>query len=82
MLAIWNWTWVNWNILWGTINRGAELIEELMQKQIRQQEEEEKDVLEKIKMKMDRIKATHHRRQKGPQNHFDGMYINRMITTI
>lgn len=45
-----------------------------MQKQIRQQEEEEKEVLEKIKMKMDRIKATHHRRQKGPQNHFDGMY--------
>ncbi|ODM97774.1 Piezo-type mechanosensitive ion channel component 2 [Orchesella cincta] len=53
-------------------SRGAELIEELMQKQIRQQEEEEKDVLEKIKMKMERIKATHHRRQKGPQNHFDG----------
>ncbi len=55
--------------------RGAELIEELMQKQIRQQEEEEKEVLEKIKMKMDRIKATHHRRQKGPQNHFDGMFL-------
>ncbi|CAL8113936.1 unnamed protein product [Orchesella dallaii] len=54
-------------------SRGAELIEELMQKQIRQQEEEEKDVLEKIKMKMDRIKATHHRRQKGPQNHFDAI---------
>lgn len=54
---------------------GAELIEELMQKQIRQQEEEEKEVLEKIKMKMDRIKATHDRRKKGPQNHFDGMFF-------
>jgi hypothetical protein len=48
-----------------------------MQKQIRFQEEEEKDVLEKIKMKMDRIKATHNKKQDGTQkattdNHFDG----------
>jgi len=48
-----------------------------MQKQIRFQEEEEKDVLEKIKMKMDRIKATHNKKQDGAQkattdNHFDG----------
>lgn len=50
-----------------------------MQKQIRQQEEEEKEVLEKIKMKMDRIKATHHRRQKGPQNHFDGTSFSQLI---
>ena len=51
--------------------RGAELIGELMQKQISEQADEEKDVLEKIKTKMDRIKATH---QKGrpKENHFDG----------
>jgi len=55
-------------------NRGAELIEELMQKQIKQQEEQEKDVLEKIKMKMDRIKATHQGRPREHQDHFDGKF--------
>jgi hypothetical protein len=56
-------------------DRGAELIGELMQKQIRQQEEQEKDVLEKIKMKMDRIKATHQKgRPKEIRNHFDGKF--------
>lgn len=54
-------------------NRGAELIEELMQNQIRQQEEQEKQVLEKIKMKMDRIKATHDK-QNNKDNHFDGTH--------
>lgn len=42
-----------------------------MQNQIRQQEEVEKQVLEKIKMKMDRIKATHDK-QNNKDNHFDG----------
>ncbi|CAG7819154.1 unnamed protein product [Allacma fusca] len=54
-------------------SRGAELIEELMQKQIKQQEEVEKEVLEKIKMKMDRIKATHQGRPKEHQDHFDAI---------
>ncbi len=45
-----------------------------MQNQIRQQEEVEKQVLEKIKMKMDRIKATHDK-QNNKDNHFDGMFI-------
>ncbi|XP_035705079.1 piezo-type mechanosensitive ion channel component isoform X2 [Folsomia candida] len=53
-------------------SRGAELIEELMQNQIRQQEEVEKQVLEKIKMKMDRIKATHDK-QNNKDNHFDAI---------
>ena len=43
-----------------------------MQRQIRQQEEQEKEVLEKIKMKMDRIKATHQGRPREHQDHFDG----------
>ncbi|XP_017768658.1 PREDICTED: piezo-type mechanosensitive ion channel component isoform X3 [Nicrophorus vespilloides] len=37
--------------------RGAELIEELRQKRMVEQEEEEKKIIEKIKMKMDKIKA-------------------------
>jgi len=57
-------------------SRGAELIEELMSKQIKQQEKEEKEVLEKIKMKMDRIKAVHEKgRTKGAQSHYDGNII-------
>lgn len=59
--------------------RGAELIEELMQNQIRDQEEVEKEVLEKIKMKMDRIKATHKKQHKDGDkevdNHFDGKFL-------
>nr|CAH7742366.1 unnamed protein product [Callosobruchus chinensis] len=38
-------------------SRGAELIEEIRQKMVHNQEEQEHRVLEKIKMKMDRIKA-------------------------
>lgn len=39
------------------LNRGAELIEELSEKQILKQQELEKTVLQKIKNKMDSIKA-------------------------
>ncbi|KAL3280583.1 hypothetical protein HHI36_003816 [Cryptolaemus montrouzieri] len=39
-------------------SRGAELIEELRSKRMHEQEENEKKVLEKIKSKMDRIKAS------------------------
>ncbi|XP_026683597.1 piezo-type mechanosensitive ion channel component-like [Diaphorina citri] len=38
-------------------SRGAELIEELSQKQIQEQQETERRILEKIKYKMDRIKV-------------------------
>lgn len=39
------------------IHRGAELIEELRQKQMNMQEETESKILDKIKIKMERIKA-------------------------
>uniref|UniRef100_A0A8D9ARX6 Piezo-type mechanosensitive ion channel component n=1 Tax=Cacopsylla melanoneura TaxID=428564 RepID=A0A8D9ARX6_9HEMI len=42
-------------------SRGAELIEELSQKQIQEQQETERRILEKIKYKMDRIKASQKR---------------------
>ncbi|CAH0558079.1 unnamed protein product [Brassicogethes aeneus] len=44
-------------------SRGADLIEELRQKRIAEEEEEEHGVLQKIKHKMDRIKATQQKMQ-------------------
>ncbi|XP_077295229.1 piezo type mechanosensitive ion channel component [Arctopsyche grandis] len=62
-------------------SRGAELIEELRQKQMRLQEEQEKKILSKIKVKMDRIKANQQKMQgpafKEPTNHFvDKLYTS------
>lgn len=45
-------------------SRGAELLEELHQKRIDIQENVEKTVLEKLKFKMDKIKANQQRIQK------------------
>nr|XP_018904347.1 PREDICTED: piezo-type mechanosensitive ion channel component isoform X4 [Bemisia tabaci] len=57
-------------------SRGAELIEELSQKQIQEQQETERKILEKIKYKMDRIKASQKRIQgpnyKEPATHYLG----------
>ncbi|XP_037297893.1 piezo-type mechanosensitive ion channel component isoform X3 [Manduca sexta] len=54
-------------------SRGAELIEELRQKQMLVQEEQEKKILEKIKVKMERIKANQKKIQgamtKEPHHH-------------
>lgn len=56
--------------------RGAELIEELSHKQIQEQLEGERKILEKIKYKMDRIKASQQKVQgpsyKEPGSHFTG----------
>lgn len=53
--------------------RGAELIEELRQKQMQIQEEQEVKILEKIKVKMERIKANQKKIQgvmtKEPHHH-------------
>ncbi|XP_071441072.1 piezo-type mechanosensitive ion channel component [Hetaerina americana] len=60
-------------------SRGAELIEELSKRQISEQQDLEHQVLEKIKRKMERIKATHQRRQETflheSTNHYDGDLI-------
>ncbi|XP_072936933.1 piezo-type mechanosensitive ion channel component isoform X3 [Epargyreus clarus] len=54
-------------------SRGAELIEELRQKQMQVQEEQEVRILEKIKVKMERIKANQKKIQgamsKEPRHH-------------
>ncbi|CAK1550113.1 unnamed protein product [Leptosia nina] len=54
-------------------SRGAELIEELRQKQMHVQEEQEVKILEKIKVKMERIKANQKKIQgvmsKEPEHH-------------
>jgi len=53
--------------------RGAELIEELRQKQLGEQQEQERKVLEKIRHKMDRIKASQQRVQnKELPSHYQG----------
>ncbi|KAG8263217.1 hypothetical protein J6590_038106 [Homalodisca vitripennis] len=56
------------------ILKGAELIEELSHKQIQEQLEAERKILEKIKYKMDRIKASQQKVQgpsyKEPSSHF------------
>ncbi|XP_064212898.1 piezo-type mechanosensitive ion channel component isoform X20 [Tribolium castaneum] len=55
-------------------SRGAELIEELRLKRMTEQEEQERRVLEKIKAKMDRIKANQQKIQgssyKDSENHY------------
>jgi len=60
-------------------SRGAELLEELHQKRIEIQENVEKTVLEKLKFKMDKIKANQQRIQgpsyRGPQTHKIGKII-------
>ncbi|KAK9732190.1 Piezo [Popillia japonica] len=61
-------------------SRGAELIEQLRQKRMHEQDEQERRILEKIKAKMDRIKATQQKLQ-GPftstENHYvDDIYPN------
>lgn len=57
-------------------HRGAELIEELRQKQMCVQEEQEIKILEKIKVKMERIKANQKKVQgalvKEPSHHDHG----------
>lgn len=57
-------------------SRGAELMEELREKQMSQQGEQERKILEKIKHKMDRIKATQQKIQgphyKDASSHFVG----------
>ncbi|XP_023706983.1 piezo-type mechanosensitive ion channel component isoform X4 [Cryptotermes secundus] len=54
-------------------SRGAELIEELRMKRIREQENQEHRILEKIRVKMERIKATQQKIQgpmfKEPESH-------------
>ncbi|XP_016841730.1 piezo-type mechanosensitive ion channel component isoform X3 [Nasonia vitripennis] len=60
-------------------SRGAELLEELHQKRIQDQEDQEKAVLQKIKFKMDKIKANQRKIQgpsyKEPRTHkIDTLY--------
>lgn len=55
-------------------SRGAELIEELRSKQMQQEMEHERQILKKLKMKMDRIKATQQKIvAEEPKTHAAGM---------
>lgn len=73
-----------------SIFRGAELIEELSKKQIQKQQELEKAVLQKIKNKMDSIKAAQKKIQgiKSKENttHTEGNfsihYLTRFCRTL
>lgn len=64
-------------------SRGAELLEELHQKRIEDQENQEKAVLQKIKFKMDKIKANQRKIQgpsyKEPRTHKIGKYKNFVV---
>lgn len=59
--------------------RGAELIEELRQKQMNVQEEQETKILEKIKVKMEKIKANQKKIQgvlsREPCHHDRGIFL-------
>lgn len=59
--------------------RGAELIAELMQKEIAEQQAAEREVLNKIKEKMERIKASQQLVQnqqiREPASHYEGECI-------
>lgn len=70
------------NFLFGSFHRGAELIEELRQKQMKVQEDQEVKILEKIKVKMERIKANQKKIQGAmtkadhePRHHDAGEFI-------
>lgn len=68
-------------------SRGAELYEELHQKRIEIQENVEKAVLEKLKFKMDKIKANQQKIQgpsyREPQTHKVGkILISRRYTSL
>lgn len=58
------------------LHRGAELIAELMQKEIAEQQAAEREVLNKIKEKMERIKASQQLIQnqqiREPASHYEG----------
>lgn len=55
-------------------SRGNELIEELRKKEMAQEADREAQILQKIKMKMDRIKATQQRvlEENEPKTHAGG----------
>lgn len=57
--------------------RGAELIAELMQKEIAEQQAAEQAVIDKIKEKMERIKASAQKKEEGqdPQSHYEGAFL-------
>lgn len=62
---------VNFNVLY----RGAELIESLRRKQVKIQAQREEEILQKIKQKMDRIKANQQKLQPAltnPKQHYQG----------
>lgn len=57
--------------------RGAELIESLRKKQVKLQAQREEEILQKIKQKMDRIKANQQKLQPAlstPKTHYQGKY--------
>lgn len=58
-------------------SRGNELIEELRKKEMAQEAEREAQILQKIKMKMDRIKATQQRvlEENEPKTHAAGKQL-------
>lgn len=62
-------------------SRGAELIEELRRKEVKQQARREADILQKIKLKMDRIKANQRKLQPAithPKLHPEGERVGRV----
>lgn len=65
--------------------RGAELIEGLRKKQVKIQAQREEEILQKIKQKMDRIKANQQKLQPAlaaPKTHFQGKYdalVSRLV---
>lgn len=64
---------VNFNVLY----RGAELIESLRRKQVKIQAQREEEILQKIKQKMDRIKANQQKLQPAltnPKQHYQGKF--------
>lgn len=62
-------------------SRGAELIEELRRKEVKLQARREEDILQKIKLKMDRIKANQRKLQPAithPKLHPEGEMVGRV----
>lgn len=66
-------------------SRGAELIEGLRRKQVKIQAQREEEILQKIKQKMDRIKANQQKLQPAlshPKTHSQGMFNSLSLLAV
>lgn len=67
-------------------SRGAEVIHFLRMEKVKQQREGEREIMEKIRMKMDRIRENQRKQREGeyvePETHYQGMCNHRRYAPV